>query len=139
MAERSGGIGETPDVSKQSDPEPNAGRHKEAHDGLRMAPEQMLDLARKAAELVVERMKGLPDENTWEGDFQQILADQLMEDPPEAGRQRRSLSGPRARSSLSRRGSITPVVSRLSRHRPRGPGYWPTSWPPGTTSTHARG
>ena len=85
MAERPGGIGETPDASK-SDPEPSAGRHEDARDGLSMAPELMLDLARKAAELVVARIEGLPKENAWEGDFQQILADRLMEDPPERGR-----------------------------------------------------
>ena len=86
MAEHSGEKGETPDASKRSDPEPSAGRHEDARDGLSMAPELMLDLARKAAELVVARIEGLPKESAWEGDFQQILADQLMEDPPEDGR-----------------------------------------------------
>ena len=66
--------------------EPSARSHEEARDGLSMAPELMLDLARKAAELMVARIEGLPKENAWEGDFQQILADQLMEDPPERGR-----------------------------------------------------
>ena len=84
MAERSGGIGETPDASKR-DPEPSAGGREEARDGLSMSPELMLDLARKAAELLVERIEALPKENAWEGDFQQILADKLMEDPPEHG------------------------------------------------------
>ena len=86
MAEHSGEKGETPDALKRSDLEPSARSHEEARDGLSMAPELMLDLARKAAELMVERIEGLPQKNAWEGDFQQILADQLMEDPPEAGR-----------------------------------------------------
>jgi hypothetical protein len=32
-------------------------------DDLTMAPEQMLDLARRAAELLVERLDNLPEEN----------------------------------------------------------------------------
>ena len=82
MAEHSGDIGETPS------PENELGRKagSEAHDGLRMAPELMLDLARRAAEILVERIEGLPKESAWEGDFQQILADKLMEGPPEQGR-----------------------------------------------------
>ncbi len=51
-----------------------------------MAPELMLDLARKAAELPVERIESLPGENAWDGEFKQGLVDQLMEEPPEAGR-----------------------------------------------------
>ena len=57
----------------------------EAIDGLQMAPELILDLARKAAELLVERIKNLPIEDAWDGDFRQELEDQLMEDPPEDG------------------------------------------------------
>ena len=50
-----------------------------------MAPELMLDLARKAAKLVVERIENLPGEHAWDGEFRQGLVDQLMENPPEAG------------------------------------------------------
>ena len=86
MAEHSGERGETsytsPDNGNESGGEPG----NEAYDGLRMAPELMLDLARRAAELLVERIECLPKESAWEGDFQQILADKLMEDPPEHGR-----------------------------------------------------
>ena len=49
-------------MEQRSDKEPGAGARSEAPDGLRMAPELMLDLARKAAELVVERIEGLPGE-----------------------------------------------------------------------------
>ena len=135
MAEHSGERDETPYASPENGNESGGEAGSEAYDGLSMAPELMLDLARKAAELVVARIEGLPKENAWEGDFQQILSDQLMEDPPEDGRQRKSLNGPHARSCQSHCGSITPVTSRLSRRHPRGPGCWPTSWPPGTTST----
>ena len=55
-------------------------------DGLRMAPEEMLDLARRAAELLVERIEKLPGEGAWDGDFQQELEKQLMEAPPEDGK-----------------------------------------------------
>lgn len=83
MAEDAEGIGEqTPSASPRNE----SGKGSESHDGLRMAPELMLDLARRAAELLVERIEGLPKESAWEGDFQQILADKLMEDPPEHGR-----------------------------------------------------
>ena len=58
----------------------------EEGDGLQMAPEQMLDLARRATELLVERIETLPGEGAWDGDFQQELEKQLMEVPPEAGR-----------------------------------------------------
>ena len=55
-------------------------------DDLRMAPEEMLDLARRASELLVERIETLPGEGAWDGDFQQELEKQLMEAPPEEGR-----------------------------------------------------
>ena len=52
-----------------------------------MAPDAMLDLARRAAELLVERFENLPGEGAWDGDFQQELEKQLMEAPPRpAGR-----------------------------------------------------
>ena len=57
-----------------------------ARDDLQMAPELMLDLARKATEFLVERIERLPGGDAWEGDFRQVLEDQLLEDPPEAGR-----------------------------------------------------
>ena len=53
---------------------------------LRMTPEEMLDLARRASELLVERIENLPGEGAWDGDFQQELEKQLMEAPPEEGR-----------------------------------------------------
>ena len=53
---------------------------------LQMDAETMLDLARKAAELVVARIDRLPEENAWDGEFRQILSDQLMQQPPENGR-----------------------------------------------------
>ena len=52
---------------------------------LEMAPDLMLDLARQSAELLVERMQGLPEENAWDGDFRGSLEPVLMEEPPEEG------------------------------------------------------
>ena len=53
---------------------------------LGMSREQMLDLGHKALEHVVARIEGLPGEDAWDGEFRQILEDQLQEDPPEDGR-----------------------------------------------------
>ncbi|MDE2723107.1 MAG: hypothetical protein OXI59_06995, partial [Gemmatimonadota bacterium] len=58
----------------------------ETGNGLQMAPELMLELAHKAAELLVARTETLPGENAWDGEFRQGLEKQLLKDPPEAGR-----------------------------------------------------
>ena len=65
-----------------------------------MAPELMLDLARKAAELLVERIESLPGENAWDGEFKQGLVDQLMEAPSEAGRPAAKVMEQAARETL---------------------------------------
>ncbi|MCY4427547.1 MAG: pyridoxal-dependent decarboxylase, partial [Halieaceae bacterium] len=70
-------------TSTQNGENPNIG--SEGDNGLQMAPEQMLDLARQAAELLVERIQSLPEGDSWDGDFQQELALRLHEDPPENG------------------------------------------------------
>ena len=54
--------------------------------GLGMTPEMMLDLARKAAELVVERIENLPQGDAWDGDFREVLEHNLLADPPEDAR-----------------------------------------------------
>ena len=51
-----------------------------------MTPELMIELAHKATELVVERIKGLPEQDAWEGEFKQELENLLLRDPPENGR-----------------------------------------------------
>ena len=58
----------------------------QARDDLTMAPELMLDLARRTAELMVERIEGLPGERAWDGEFKEALDHQLMAEPPEQGR-----------------------------------------------------
>ncbi len=52
---------------------------------LQMSPDIMLDLANRTAELIIERITKLPDENAWDGEFKKELEDRLMEDPPEHG------------------------------------------------------
>ena len=118
MADHFGEKGGTPSASPKYESE--AGH--EAHDGLRMAPDLMLDLARRAAELLVERIEGLPKESAWEGDFQQILADRLMEDPPEHGRPAEEVLERAARE-------ILPFTLRLD--HPRQFAFIPTAptWP----------
>ena len=95
---------------------------REACEGLQMPPEQMLDLARKAAELVVERIDGLPRENAWEGEFRRELENWLLEEPPEAGRPAAEVIEQAARD-------ILPIATRLD--HPRCFGFVPTAptWP----------
>ncbi|MYE49441.1 MAG: hypothetical protein F4X96_08405, partial [Gammaproteobacteria bacterium] len=46
---------------------------REGVSGLEMAPEAMLDLARQAAELLVNRIHNLPGEGAWDGEFREGL------------------------------------------------------------------
>ncbi|MCE2481412.1 MAG: aminotransferase class I/II-fold pyridoxal phosphate-dependent enzyme [Alphaproteobacteria bacterium] len=73
-------------TSTRSDEEPSAEAGREARDGLQMSSALMLDLARRAAEFVVEWKESLPGKDAWDGEFRQVLEEQLMEDPPEEGR-----------------------------------------------------
>ena len=93
-----------------------------AVDGLRMAPELMIDLARKAAELVVERIEGLPEETAWDGEFRQVLEARLDQDPPEEGRPPAEVIEQAAREVL-------PAALRLD--HPRCFGFIPSepTWP----------
>ena len=76
---------ETPQTSEHSDELSTPDNFCEESDGLRMSREAMLELARRAAELLVERIERLPGEHAWDGEFRQDLVDQLLEDPPESG------------------------------------------------------
>ena len=103
----------------QSEGKREAGEHS---NGLQMAPEQMLDLASKAAELVVERIDDLPKENAWEGEFRRELENWLVEEPPETGRPAAEVIEQAARDVL-------PIATRLD--HPRCFGFIPTAptWP----------
>ena len=90
--------------------------------GLRMDPEQMIDLARMAAELVVRRIDGLSRENAWDGEFRGGLEKRLLEEPPENGR-------PAAEVIEQAACDILPIALRLD--HPRCFGFIPSSptWP----------
>ena len=89
---------------------------------LRMSRAHMLDLGQKALELVVERIESLPGENAWEGEFRQVLEDQMTEDPPEDGRPADEVIERAAREVL-------PFT--LRNDHPRSFGFIPSSptWP----------
>ena len=72
--------------SMRSDGTLAAGTAGDARSELQMGPDQMLELARQTAELLVGRIENLPEEGAWDGDFQRELQDRLLEDPPEEGR-----------------------------------------------------
>ena len=89
---------------------------------LQLPPDEMIDLAHKVAELLVERTRNLPEENAWEGEFGQVLEDQLFEDPPEDGRSAAEVIERAARE-------ILPLTARID--HPRFFGFIPSSptWP----------
>lgn len=53
---------------------------------LEMSPEQMMESALRAVELVVERIQNLPKEPAWRGGSRSQLEAIMSEDPPEEGR-----------------------------------------------------
>ena len=89
---------------------------------LQLPPDEMIGLAHKAAEILVERITTLPEENAWEGEFRQVLEDQLLEDPPESGRTAGEVIERAAREVL-------PFT--LRNDHPRSFGFIPSSptWP----------
>ena len=54
----------------------------ETRDGLRMSREEMIELAHRTVEHLVERVDGLGGDQAWDGDFQRALEDKLLEAPP---------------------------------------------------------
>ena len=52
---------------------------------LMMTPQAMRRLAAKATEILVERLGGLDDAKAWDGEFREVLEEQLGGPPPEAG------------------------------------------------------
>ncbi len=101
---------------------PEAAPDAQVAGDLCMSREQMLDLGQKALELVVGRFENLPGENAWEGEFRQVLKDQLFEDPPEDGRPAAEVIERAAREVL-------PFT--LRNDHPRSFGFIPSSptWP----------
>ena len=109
-------------ASLHDDGKPEVGSGARVAGDLQMSREQMLDLGQKALELLVERIESLPGENAWEGEFRQVLEDQLLEDPPEDGRPAADVIERAARE-------ILPFATRLD--HPRCFGFIPSSptWP----------
>jgi aromatic-L-amino-acid decarboxylase len=89
---------------------------------LEMAPERMVELARLATELVVERIKGLPDGPAWRGATRSELEEVMREEPPEEGRSAEAVIERAARQ-------ILPVAGRVD--HPRFFAFVPSSptWP----------
>ena len=108
--------------SLPSEGKPELRSDAEAAGDLQMSREQMLDLGQKALELVVDRIESLPGENAWEGEFRQVLEDQLLEDPPEDGRPAEEVIERAAREVLP---------FSLRNDHPRSFGFIPSSptWP----------
>ena len=57
----------------------------EEQTGLTMQPEEMRQLASKVTEALVERINGLGNSSAWDGEFSQVLDEQLGGPPPEVG------------------------------------------------------
>lgn len=89
---------------------------------LSMSPEQMLELARQTAELVVSRIENLPGEGAWEGEFRRELEDRLLKPPPEESRSASQVIEEVAHE-------ILPIALRLD--HPRCFGFIPSqpTWP----------
>ena len=89
---------------------------------LSMSPEQMLELARQTAELVVSRIENLPGEGAWEGEFRRELEDRLLKPPPEESRSSSQVIEEVAHE-------ILPIALRLD--HPRCFGFIPSqpTWP----------
>ena len=83
MDEERGGTGRSRGPNRSGSPPPELAR--EGREGLQMAPEFMRELARQAADILVQRHEGLRAEDSWDGDFRQSLEGSLLEDPPEHG------------------------------------------------------
>ena len=94
----------------------------EAQVGLRMSPEHMLDLAKRAAELVVDRIEGLSGQDAWDGEFREDLTARFMKDAPANGSSAAEVMELAARNILA--------VS-LRHDHPRCFGFIPSSatWP----------
>ncbi len=89
---------------------------------LSMSPEQMLELARQTAELLVQRIESLPGEGAWDGEFRRELEDRLLEPPPEESRSASQVIEEAAHE-------ILPIALRLD--HPRCFGFIPSqpTWP----------
>jgi glutamate/tyrosine decarboxylase-like PLP-dependent enzyme len=93
-----------------------------ARSELQMTPDDMLALAQRAAELIVERIENLPNEPAWRGGSRSELEAIMREDAPEEGRDAQEVLERAARE-------ILPVAGRVD--HPRFFAFVPSSptWP----------
>ena len=90
--------------------------------GLAMQPETMRQLGHQATEILVDRISRLGEENAWDGEFRQVLEEDLLKPPPEEGR-------PAAEVLEQAAHNVLPYAARLD--HPRFFGFIPSSptWP----------
>ena len=98
------------------------GTHGDAQDSLRMSPEQMIEMAHMAADLMVSRTKNLSAEGAWDGEFRDALESKWRGEAPETGRPAKEVLQQAARD-------ILPYAAQLD--HPRSFGFIPSSptWP----------
>jgi len=109
-------------MSRENREKQHAESSAEALNSLQMPPDVMLELATRTAEIIIERIQNLPDEQAWDGEFKRELEDQLMEDPPEHGSPALEVLGRAAKD-------ILPLGARLD--HPRSFAFIPSAptWP----------
>ena len=97
-------------------------KEKTKRNDLGMTPEAMQRLAAKATDVLVERISSLGNAKAWDGEFREILEEQLGGPPPEAGRPAEEVLDQVVRDVL-------PFAARLD--HPRFFGFVPSSptWP----------
>ena len=91
-------------------------------DGLHLSRQEMLDLASNVTQILVDRIKALPAQDAWDGEFRQELDHLLKKPAPEGGR-------PAAEVIEQAASGILPLAVRLQ--HPRCFGFVPssTTWP----------
>ena len=94
----------------------------DTHRDLQMTPDEMLDLANRAAQLLVDRIENESQGDAWDGEFREGLESMLLEDPPETGQPASEVLDRAARE-------VMPYAARLG--HPRFFGFIPSSptWP----------
>lgn len=109
-------------ASKSSSDRPGNVKESATDGNLQMGPELMRELAHTATDLLIARIENLPNNDAWDGEFRQGLAEKLLESAPEEGRSGKEVIEQAARD-------ILPLS--LSLDHPRCFGFVPSqpTWP----------
>ena len=100
---------------------------------LTMSPQSMRELGTAAMELLIERIDGLGEANAWDGEFRQVLQDNLELAPPEDGRPAQEVLHQVAHDVLPFAARLDhprffgfgrPSSAHMARRRGRLPGRW---------------